>query len=258
MGNGGIGDNMIIHLNNQYTHTIIFCTFFSSFSILLNSITMPKKPYYPYFRAEDNFKITRFGNRGRSCLWNNEADPDIIPKEWKKETFKKSEDKFYRAKKAYFKHLDILEQCFEAESSPFEVKPTRNAGLGVYAKRAIKKNEFNARGRPDALNSLLCGFITSELVHGEQTHSALYFKVKRNGVRKTCKNYIQEEWRNLYGPMVFLNHACDDHAHFKISQRSNAGPPFLRMVKDARKGGQLFIDYNTNSFTCAVCGKKTE
>ena len=217
--------------------------------------------YQPYFRAEDHFKIicfqtNRYWTTNKRCLWNKDSNPSILPKKWSKNAFTQAEDKIYRARKVYYDHLALLERCFEDPSSPFKVQVTQSMGLAVFAKHPIKMADFNRN--KDGMQDLLCGFMTPSLLR-EESHSQVLFKVRKRGVKKGCENHMVEEFRNLYGPMSFLNHACHEHAHFVISQRgggARTGAPFLKMKNDATRAGQLFVDYNMPASECPKCKKR--
>ena len=78
------------------------------------------------------------------------------------------------------------------------------------------------------------------------------------------------EKRNLLGPAVFLNHACELHCHCTFDQPDQEGDhqPILRMLEsdlveyvedhdeDDDITNQIFVYYGTDDFdgvTCPIC-----
>ena len=207
--------------------------------------------YPPEWRAEDNYRLHKFKEYDNiDCLWRpDQAGVQKLPEKWQ---YKGTKDKkTYHSKKNYEKHWELLEKAF-GNNGPFMLKKTSDMGIGVFARRTITHTEFRR-----TYNKVLCGFVTKKLIK-KDSHSEVCVKVCING--KHCKKGGKRdmEIRNLYGPMVFVNHACERHAHCVISQRKNNGEnPFPQMKDNVqlRKGEQLFIWYGDdyNGVFCKEC-----
>lgn len=183
------------------------------------------------------------------CLWCPEK-AGKVPRDWGRKRTKKG--KVYLERSKYNSHMDLLESVFFDDESPFALKQTTNMGLGVFAKRKIEPQEFNA-----TLSKKIVGFKTP-YHYKDDSHSDASLMIRRNGKHHKKGEKREYEVRNVYGPLVFTNHACEDHAHCVLSQRKN-GDPFMRMQpgKVVNKNEQLYLHYGNayDNIECFVCKK---
>lgn len=181
------------------------------------------------------------------CLWCPER-AGKVPRDWHRKGTKKG--KVYLERSKYNKHMELLNSVFFSEDSPFALKQTTNMGLGVFAKRRIEADEFNSK-----LCKIIVGFKTVHHYKND-SHSDASLMIRRNGKHHKKGEKREYEVRNIYGPLVFANHACENHAHAVLSQRRN-GDPFMRMQpgKVVKKGEQLYMHYGYgyDDISCFVC-----
>ena len=91
-------------------------------------------------------------------------------------------------------------------------------------------------------------------------------KARIDQIKKEKRKNIPRQYkeRNLCGPMVFVNHACIDHAQCLIAQRRNKGEhPFLQIRNEQnktllKKGEQLFVFYGDDydGVVCSLCAEQ--
>ena len=213
---------------------------------------MPFKKYPPVLRAEDNFRLTLFPNH-RECLWNAAAE-NKIPRAWSKNSTK---NEHCHSRKLFNDHMDILNNAFLNDDSPFELKYTEAEGIGVFCKKDISISEFNKEKYRD----LLIGF-TMDVVEGSTQFSEAQFLIKKHRLGRPPKEGNQtKKVYSLYGPISFVNHACQSkHATFNMWKDShNDENIYLKMKKNLKKGAEVTISYGTDrnlGVRCKYCKKK--
>ena len=228
---------------------------------------MPKNGWYiPQMRAEDYFRNDIVNNLNLktdgakdkldSCFWN-EKQRGKKPDKW--ETKGTKSQKVYNDKKVFDEHLKTLNDAFKSKESPFEVRKTKSMGLGVYVKnnKGFGKKEYERNYK-----HILIGFLAGGGKKGqfkEDSHSECEGKVRKEGRRK--KGATEDEIRNLYGPIVFVNHRCERHAQFDFRQKEKDLTLYLDLKEGFTIKGneQIFISYGNlygDSVSCSLCLKE--
>ena len=206
---------------------------------------MPFQSYPPQLRAEDNFRLSLFPEH-RLCLWNTDAK-NIIPRSWSQ---KKTKDTHKYHRKQYNDHLSILNAAFLSDDSPFELKYSDHEGIGVYCKRDITISEYNTNHR-----HLLIGFTMNQIDNSSHfSDVSLIMKKRELGRPKKDRKHTSKVF-SLYGPISFVNHACQSkHATFNLRQDRNEDP-VLCIRKNLKEGDQVTISYGPNypNVRCNYC-----
>ncbi len=206
---------------------------------------MPFTTYPPPLRAEDNFRLSLFPDH-RLCLWNVNAN-NVIPRSWSRNATK-HEHKHHR--KEYNDHLSILENAFLNEDSPFELKFTESDGIGVYCKVDISISEYNLKYK-----HIIIGF-TMNKIPGSSNFSDASLLVKNRDVGRPEKGKKHKrKVYCLYGPISFVNHACNSkHATFNLRQDREQNP-YLSIKKNLKAGDQVTISYGPDypNVRCNYC-----
>ena len=130
-------------------------------------------------------------------------------------------------------------------------------GLGVFVKKSIDAEEFNSQHQ-----SKLKGLFSTENEFQEGSHLDALLWVHMNG-----KKGDQKEWdkRHIYGPISFINCACEHHGHLVFDQKDDSSV-FVKMAnheeveydEDGEENddinGQLFVYYGDDYYLpCPVC-----
>ena len=187
-------------------------------------------------------------------FWN-EKQRGKKPDTW--ETKRTKETKVYNDMRAFNKHLQILNDALKSDHSPFEVRKTKSMGLGVYVKerRGFSKEQYDKEYK-----KILIGFLAGKKGLKEDSHSDCKGKVRKEGRRK--KGATEEKIRNLYGPIVFVNHRCDDHAQFVFLQRETSDLTLYLKMKEGltiKENEQIFIPYGDlfgDEVSCSLCSRE--
>ena len=195
-------------------------------------------------------------NDSQSCFWAPNL-AGTVPTKWSSNTTMSSKD--YKERDRYDTHKALLEQSF-GDASPFYLRQTKMMGIGVFVKKTITGADFNA----NHCNKLKVMY-TSKKDTKEPSHSDFYANVKKQGRKKKVV-----EKRNLIGPAVFLNHACVQHCHCTIAQRSEEdeqgnvqyyvkmrNADLVEFVKDDEDdvANQMFLHYGNefDDLGCPIC-----
>ena len=228
---------------DQHFYTKVVLT--SIVNLVFNN--MPFKKYPAVLRAEDNFRLALFPQQ-RDCLWNVEAE-DKIPRQW---TDNSTKNKYKAERKLYNDHLEVLNNAFVNEESPFELKRSVIEGIGIYCKRDITMSDYN-----NTFKNLLIGF-TMRPVDESVRFSLVEMKVKKRTLGRPPKDGCnhKSEVYSLYGPISFANHACQSkHATFNLRKKKDSEDFCLTIKKNLKKGDQVTISYGDTfrSVSCNYC-----
>ena len=125
------------------------------------------------------------------------------------------------------------------ENSPLELKYIDGAGLGVYAKTNLKKENDNKK-----LQSVLPGIVNLRLFEGVEWSNVLG-KVTKTGPNNNGKR--KEVKKNLLGPLDFVSHSCKGHSNCKLVGDHGSTNYWIKMEKSIKDGDQVVMSYSHGS-----------
>jgi hypothetical protein len=224
--------------------------------------------------AEDSFRYRLWEEWGKPqpkvevCFWYKSIKNKGLP------TSKKNDHQY---KKAYIKHLVLLNKTFMEESSRFKLKWTSN-GLGVFARndmKIVRQVAGEGYGHDTGLSAEYQGVVEGiNWSIGMVTINKI--KVGRPktivpGRRKSSdrirNNTMELIGKSLVGPFNFINHACDECAQLEWEENAEEKKIHVTAKKGKiiKKDDEVFINYqevdsnaiDADVFPCGMCSKST-
>ena len=125
------------------------------------------------------------------------------------------------------------------ENSPLELKCIDGAGLGVYAKTNLKKENDNKK-----LQSVLPGIVNKRLFEGVEWSNVIG-KVTKTGPNNNRKK--KEVKKNLLGLLDFVNHPCKGHSNCKFIGDQGITNYWRKIEKCIKEGDQIVMSYSHGS-----------
>jgi hypothetical protein len=220
--------------------------------------------------AEDSFRYR---------LWEECEEPPALDNVcfWYKNqigtSFPKYKNGDHQYKKAYNKHLALLNKTFMEESSRFKLKWT-TYGIGVFARtdmKIVRQEGGEGYGHDTGLSAEYQGVVKGvNWSIGMVTIPKITVGRPRQveeGRRKSSDriraNTMELTRKSLVGPFNFINHACDECA--QLEWEENAVKKSIHVTakkgKIIKKDDEVFINYKGvecevgDVFPCGMCAK---